>query len=149
METSRASGRYWGSSSVAAAFVWGRVLARLRGGSGIAATLTVLAIGTGAPLLWTAPAGAYLSAILFGGSFLAVLAAVASFARRSLKPHAVTGAIGLLTVVFGIGQCIGPVLSGALADGPSGLTAELWLSVAILAVGAVIATFQSEPVDQS
>lgn len=144
--------RFWsilGLSSVAAAFVWGRVLARLRGGSGIAATLTVLAIGTGAPLLWTAPAGAYLSAILFGGSFLAVLAAVASFARRSLKPHAVTGAIGLLTVVFGIGQCIGPVLSGALADGPSGLTAGLWLSVAILAVGAVIATFQSEPVDQS
>ncbi|MGC2783589.1 MAG: YbfB/YjiJ family MFS transporter [Roseiarcus sp.] len=144
--------RFWsilGLSSVAAAFVWGRVLARLRGGSGIAATLTILAIGTGAPLLWTAPAGAYLSAILFGGSFLAVLAAVASFARRSLKPHAVTGAIGLLTVVFGIGQCIGPVLSGALADGPSGLTAGLWLSVAILAVGAVIATFQSEPVDQS
>jgi predicted MFS family arabinose efflux permease len=143
--------RFWsilGLSSVAAAFLWGRVLARLRGGSGIAATLTVLAIGTGAPLLWTAPAGAYLSAILFGGSFLAVLAAVASFARRSLKPHAVTGAIGLLTVVFGIGQCIGPVLSGALADGPSGLTAGLWLSVAILAVGAVIATFQSEPVDQ-
>jgi predicted MFS family arabinose efflux permease len=144
--------RFWsilGLSSVAAAFAWGRILPRLKGGSGIAATLTVLAIGTGAPLLWTAPAGAYLSAILFGGSFLAVLAAVASFARRSLKPHAVTGAIGLLTVVFGIGQCIGPVLSGALADGPSGLTAGLWLSVAILAVGAVIAMFQSEPVDQS
>ena len=54
---------------------------------------------------------------------------MASFARRALKPHAVTGAIGTLTVVFGIGQCIGPVLSGALADGPSGLKAGLWLSV--------------------
>ena len=72
-------------------------------------------------------------------------AAVASFARRALKPHAVTGAIGVLTVVFGIDQCIGPVLSGALADGPNGLKAGLWLSVAILGVGAVVAVFQREP----
>ena len=70
---------------------------------------------------------------------------MASFARRALKPHAVTGAIGVLTVVFGIDQCIGPVLSGALADGPNGLKAGLWLSVAILGVGAVVAVFQREP----
>ena len=142
--------RFWsifGLSSVAAAFAWGRVLGRLRGGWGLAATLSVLTIGTAAPLVWSTPAGAYLSAILFGGSFLAVLAAVASFARRALKPHAVTGAIGTLTVVFGIGQCIGPVLSGALADGPSGLKAGLWLSVAILTVGVLVAAFQREPAE--
>jgi predicted MFS family arabinose efflux permease len=140
--------RFWsifGLSSIAAAFAWGRVLGGLRGGWGLAATLTVLTSGAAAPLVWSTPAGAYLSAILFGGSFLAVLAAVASFARRALKPHAVTGAIGTLTVVFGIGQCIGPVLSGALADGPNGLKAGLWLSVAILGAGAVVAAFQREP----
>ena len=63
----------------------------------MAATLIVLTIGTAAPLVWSTPAGAYLSAILVGGSFLAVLAAVASFARRAFKPHAVnkqTGAAG-------------------------------------------------------
>ena len=135
----------FGLSSVAAAFAWGRILGRLKGGWGTAATMTVLTIGTAAPLIWSTPTGAYLSAFLFGGSFLAVLAAVASFARRALKPHAVTGAIGVLTVVFGIGQCIGPVLSGALADGPNGLKAGLWLSVAILGVGAVVAVFQREP----
>ena len=104
--------RFWlifGLSSIAAVFAWGRILGRLKGGWGIVATLGVLTIGTAAPLIWSTPAGAYLSAILFGGSFLAVLAAVASFARRAFKPHAVTGAIGTLTVVFGIGQCIGPV----------------------------------------
>jgi predicted MFS family arabinose efflux permease len=142
--------RFWlifGLSSIAAVFAWGRILGRLRGGWGLAATLGVLTGGTAAPLVWSTPAGAYLSAILFGGSFLAVLVAVASFARRAFKPHAVTGAIGTLTVVFGIGQCIGPVLSGALADGPSGLKAGLWLSVGILAVGALVAAFQSEPAE--
>ena len=143
--------RFWslfGFSSVAAAFAWGRVLGGLRGGWGLAATLSVLTIGTAAPLIWSTPAGAYVSAILFGGSFLAVLAAVASFARRAFPPHAVTAAIGALTVVFGIGQCIGPVLSGALADGPSGLKAGLWLSVAILGVGAIVAAFQREPTER-
>jgi predicted MFS family arabinose efflux permease len=140
--------RFWslfGLSSVAAAFAWGRVLGRLRGGWGLVATLGVLTIGTAAPLAWSTPAGAYLSAVLFGGSFLAVLAAVTSLARRAVEPHAVTAAIGALTVVFGIGQCIGPVLSGALADGPSGLKAGLWLSVGILAFGAIVAAFQREP----
>jgi predicted MFS family arabinose efflux permease len=143
--------RFWslfGLSSVAAAFAWGRILGQLKGGWGTSATLSVLTVGAAAPLLRTTPDGAYLSALLFGGSFLAVLAAVASFARRALKAHAVTGAIGTLTVVFGIGQCIGPVLSGALADGPSGLKAGLWLSVGILAVGAVVAAFQHEPAEQ-
>jgi predicted MFS family arabinose efflux permease len=142
--------RFWlifGLSSIAAVFAWGRILGRLRGGWGLAATLSVLTAGTAAPLISSAPAGAYFSAILFGGSFLAVLAAVASFARRAFKPHAVTGAIGTLTVVFGIGQCIGPVMSGALADGPSGLKAGLWLSVVILGVGAIVAAFQREPAE--
>lgn len=138
----------FGLSSVAAAFVWGRILARLKGGWGTAATLSVVTIGTAVPLLWSAPAGAYLSALLFGGSFLAVLAAVTSFARRAVKPHALTAAIATLTVAFGIGQCIGPVLSGALSDGPSGLRAGLWLSAGILALATVIAALQREPTAQ-
>jgi predicted MFS family arabinose efflux permease len=64
--------RFWsilGLSSVAAAFAWGRILGQLKGGGGTAATLSVLTIGTAAPLVWSTPAGAYLSAVLFGGSF--------------------------------------------------------------------------------
>jgi predicted MFS family arabinose efflux permease len=138
----------FGLSSVAAAFVWGRILARLKGGWGTAATLSIVTIGTATPLLWSAPAGAYLSALLFGGSFLAVLAAVTSFARRAVEPHALTAAIATLTVAFGIGQCIGPVLSGALSDGPNGLRAGLWLSVGILALATVVAALQREPAAQ-
>jgi predicted MFS family arabinose efflux permease len=135
----------FGLASVAAAFVWGPILGRLKGGWGAAATLSVVTIGSAVPLLWNAPAGAYLSAILFGGSFLAVLAAVTSFARRTVAPHALTAAIATLTASLGIGQCIGPVISGALSDGPNGLRAGLWLSVGILAVASVVAALQREP----
>ena len=97
------------------------------------------------PLLWPGPAGAYLSAILFGGSFLSVVASVTAFARRVVAPHALTAAIATLTIAFGLGQCIGPVLSGALSDGPAGVRAGLWLSVGILAAGIIVAAFQPEP----
>jgi predicted MFS family arabinose efflux permease len=140
--------RFWsifGLASVAAALAWGPILGRLKGGWGTAATLGGVTIGAAVPLLWNAPAGAYLSAILFGGSFLAVLAAVASFAGRAAKPHAWTAAIAALTIAFGAGQCIGPVLSGALADGANGLRSGLWLSVGILAVATIVAALQREP----
>ncbi|WP_210191720.1 MULTISPECIES: YbfB/YjiJ family MFS transporter [Rhodomicrobium] len=134
-----------GLSAIVAAFAWGPILARLRGGWGACATIGTVTIGAALPLLWHGPIAAYLSAILFGGSVLAVVAAVTSFARRAAKPHAWTAAIAALTIAFGIGQCIGPLLSGVLSDGPNGVRTGLWLSVGILMVATVVAAFQPEP----
>ena len=63
----------------------------------------------------------FLSPILFGGSFLSVVVVVTAFARKAAKPHSWTAVIAVFTVAFGLGQCIGPILSGALPDGPSGV----------------------------
>jgi predicted MFS family arabinose efflux permease len=134
-----------GMASVGAAFLWSPILRRLSGGSGTAATISVVVIGAATPLLWSRPAGAYLSAVLFGGSFLSVVAAVTALARRAARSHAWTAVIGVFTVAFGLGQCIGPVLSGALSDGPGGVRIGLWLSVGLLAVAGAIAVFQGEP----
>ncbi len=134
-----------GLAAIAAAFAWGPVLGRLKGGWGAAATTGTVALGAAMPLVWNGLIGAFLSAILFGGSFLAVVAAVTAFARRAARPHAWTAVIAAMTVAFGIGQSIGPVLSGVLSDGPGGVKAGLWLSVAILAAGSAIAMLQREP----
>ena len=137
-----------GLAAVVAAFAWGPILARLKGGWGASATIATVAAGAALPLIWRGPTGAYLSSILFGGSVLAVIAAVTSFVRKAARPHAWTAAIAALTIAFGIGQCLGPLLSGALSDGQNGIRAGLWLSVGILAVASVVAAFQPEPVDE-
>jgi predicted MFS family arabinose efflux permease len=145
---SRSVTAFWailGLAAVLAAFAWGPVLARLKGGWGAVATIGTVAVGAALPLVWRGAISAYLSAFLFGGSFLAVIAAVTSFARRAAKPHAWTAAIAALTVAFGLGQCVGPILSGALSDGPEGVRAGLWVSVGILIASIVIAAFQPEP----
>ena len=55
-----------------------------------------------------------------------------------------TSEIGWLTVLFGIGQRIGPLLASALSDTPSGVWLGLLVSVAILALAAVIAALQRD-----
>jgi MFS family permease len=47
-----------------------------------------------------------------------------------------------LTIVFALGQCLGPVLAGVLADSASGIRAGLTLSVGILAAGTLLALAQ-------
>ncbi|MEJ2632284.1 MAG: YbfB/YjiJ family MFS transporter [Acidihalobacter sp.] len=138
-----------GIAAILAAFAWGPVLGRLKGGWGTTATVGVVTLGAAMPLIYGGIAGAFLSAILFGGSFLAVVAAVSSFGRRVAPPHAWTAVIGALTVAFGIGQSIGPVLSGMLSDGSGGVATGLWVSVAILAVACVVAATQPEPRERS
>jgi predicted MFS family arabinose efflux permease len=133
-----------GCAAIAGVFVWAPVLARLKGGRGAAAVIAAVTLGAAIPLISSSRPAAYLSALLFGGSFLSTITAVTSFARRAAPPEAWTKAIAALTVAFGIGQCVGPMLSGYLSDGPEGVRAGLKLSVAILLASAVVIAFQRE-----
>jgi predicted MFS family arabinose efflux permease len=134
-----------GLAAVAGAFAWGPVLGRLKGGWGAVATMTLLTTGVALPLLGSDRAGIYLSALLFGGSIMAVVAANMSFVRRAARPHAWTEAMAVMTAAFGAGQCVGPYLSGLLSDGPQGVRAGLWLSAYILLAAILIAALQREP----
>jgi predicted MFS family arabinose efflux permease len=131
-----------GLTGLFAAFGWGRVMDTLGGGRSVALATGTVTVGAFLPLISGAAPMAFLSAVVFGGSFLAVPAAVTSFARRHHEPHHWTIAISALTVGFAFGQCLGPVMAGVLSDGPSGIRAGLTLSVAILAAGAVFAVAQ-------
>lgn len=133
-----------GLAAAASAFVWGPLLGRLRGGHGEAVAMATVTLGTLVPLASSAPGVAFISALLFGGSFLAVVAAVTALVRRTLPAAAWTPAIAALTVAFAIGQCLGPLLAGALADSPGGVRAGLLLAAGLLALGAIVALAQSE-----
>lgn len=131
-----------GGAAVAAAFAWGPVLGRLRGGHGPAAVLATTTLGAFLPLAFQGAPSGFASALLFGGGFLAVPAAVINLARCSLSPARVASAIAALTVCFGIGQSVGPVLAGVLSDGPAGVRIGLYLAVAILAAATMVAVAQ-------
>jgi predicted MFS family arabinose efflux permease len=139
---------FWGCAGVAATgagFVWGPLLARLRGGRGVAAANAVVMLGAVLPVLQPTREAVFVSAVLFGGSFLIVPTSVTAFARKAVAPAAWTSGIAMLTTGFAIGQCVGPWVSGEVADRWYGVAGGLLLSGGVLALAAVIALVQREP----
>ncbi|AFK57303.1 YbfB/YjiJ family MFS transporter [Tistrella mobilis] len=138
---------FWALVGIAAmigAFAWGPVLARLRGGWGSVATIGVTTLAAAIPLFFESRGAAWLSAILFGGAFLAAVAAMTACVRRNVDPHGWTHAIGFLTVGFAAGQSIGPLMSGLVADGADGIRAGLMLSILVMMAAILAAAFQRE-----
>lgn len=131
-----------GAAAVIAAFIWGPILARLPGGRGVFLVLLVLLVGAILPLAASGAAAAFVSAALFGGSFLAVVTAVTHVARQATPAGSWTRVIGALTVAFALGQCLGPILAGVLSDSATGLRAGMLVSVTLLAGAAVISLSQ-------
>ncbi|GAB3975364.1 hypothetical protein GCM10029978_059310 [Actinoallomurus acanthiterrae] len=95
-------------------------LSRIGGGGGVAAPVAMTALASALPLLSGTRAAELASAALFGG-FFSVSATVTAAARQTLPPTQWPPAIAGLTAAFGVGQCAGPLISGAMADGPYGL----------------------------
>ena len=131
-----------GLSSVIGTLAWGRALTKLgiRWSSPVVAIVVLL--GT-LPVLFspTVPA-AFLSAIVFGTSFMAGPTAVTVIVRKLLRPAMWTAALAALTVAFAIGQAIGPLMSGYVSDATGSVGAGLWLSPVLLIAAAVFALFQ-------
>ena len=134
-----------GLAAMVGGYVWGPVIARLRGGGGSALLMAVVAVGAALPLIDASPALCFASAALFGISFLAVVAAVTHAARTALEPAQWTAGVAILTAGFALGQCIGPVLAGLLADIADGVRTGMLLSVGILAIAAVVALTHRQP----
>jgi len=131
-----------GALSVAAAFGWGHVLGRMPIGAGTAMILAMVTAGAALPLLPGGTVTIFTSAFVFGSTFLTVVTAVSAAARRTLAQRHWTPAIAGLTVAFALGQCIGPVLAGALSDTAGGVRTGLAIGAALLAAAAVAALAQ-------
>lgn len=123
-------------------FLWRPLLARHASGLPLAAIMLTMAAGGILPLIWPDTAGLILSAALFGGSVFMAPSAVTSFCRLNLPPARWGRAVSLFTTVFAIGQTIGPLAAGALADLTGDIGLSLAAGAAILALGAGLASLQ-------
>lgn len=123
-------------------FLWARVLARSRGGRALGLTSLAVGIGVLLPLTGTGIVGVIASAALVGGSFFMVPTSATAFCRKNLSAPQWGPAIALFTVVFSVGQIIGPVAAGWITDRVGSTDLSLRLSAGILLAGALIAVAQ-------
>ncbi|HVV41271.1 MAG TPA: YbfB/YjiJ family MFS transporter [Nitrobacter sp.] len=140
-----AQSAFWsliGLSAFVTPWVWRRTLGLDRGGLSMTIILGVNAIGAAMPLLGHSPWLLGLSAVVFGVAFFAVVASTTAFVRFNYPPEAWPTAIAAMTISFGIGQTLGPIVVGAITDAMGSLSYALNVSAAMLAVGAALSAFQ-------
>jgi len=136
---------FWAVLAIAATasgWTWKSLLDRAGGGTALATLLGVVTVGAGVPLVTDGVPAMLASAVLFGGAFLSVIAAVTQLVRRVLPAHQWTLGLAVATTLFAAGQTVGPVLTGVLADQAGGLEAGLAASMLILAISAPVALLQ-------
>lgn len=128
-------------------WLWQRLLDRADDGRAMAVQSGLMAAGVGFAVAGGL-VGAFISAVLVGSSMLSVVAATTTLVRKGMEPEAWPAGIALFTTAFGIGQTIGPWLTGVASDHFGGLDAGLILSGVMLAAAAAVALLQ-KPVSAS
>lgn len=136
---------FWGLIGISALptpWVWRRVLALDRGGLATTIILVVNAAGAALPVFGHSMALLAVSAFMFGIAFFAVVGSTTAFVRLNAPPSAWPAGIAAMTIAFGIGQTLGPIVVGAITDALGSLSYALNVSAAMLVAGAILTALQ-------
>jgi predicted MFS family arabinose efflux permease len=133
------------SSTMLSGLFWGAIGGRLRPRTALFAILATLASGALLPVLAPAAWSFVASAVLFGGTFLAFIAAITRQVRAVIAAERWAAVVGNVTVLFASGQLVGPTLTGMIADLPGGLALGLGLAGGLLALAALVVGLGPEP----
>ncbi len=131
-----------GLAVMASSRIWARMLDRFKGGQAMAMLNGLLGVATILPALTSSPALMFVSGLMFGAIFLSVVASTTALVRHNLPQHAWSAGISAFTIVFALGQIVGPSVIGWIADGPGGLQRGLVFSALALFIGALLASRQ-------
>jgi hypothetical protein len=108
-------GQAWlvaGLAAVPSLALWGRFVSRRGLARVLPVVFAVQAAGIALPAMIASPAAGLLSAVLFGGTFAAIIAMVFAWAR-TLPGGPSPRAVGVLACCYGSGQVLGPLLASS------------------------------------
>jgi predicted MFS family arabinose efflux permease len=127
-----------GAAVVASSGLWSGLLQRHRNGWPLAVLNVLLAGACALPALGPGVWAVFASGIAFGAIFLQVPGATTALVRHNLPPSAWPAGISAFTIVFAVGQIVGPTLVGYVSDAAGGLARGLLWSALALAAGGLL-----------
>ena len=136
-----------GVAVVISSRVWAGLLNHFRGGQALSILSALLSFATIIPSLTSVGAFMMISGLIFGGVFLSLVASTTAMVKHNLPPAQWASGISAFTVIFAVGQIVGPVVVGWIADGSGGLQRGLLVSAIVLLVGACFA-WQQKPLSR-
>ena len=131
-----------GLAAAPSTMIWQQIACRLGVRSALTLAFLLQACGIVLSSVATHAFSTALAAVIFGGTFLGIVAlTMAEVGRRSgAQGHR---AAAVLTVCFGAGQVVGPPLAGLLADQQGDFTLPLLLAGSVVALGGVLVATDS------
>jgi predicted MFS family arabinose efflux permease len=132
-----------GIAAMASGQLWRGIMARWWPARTFAAACACTAVGTALPLASSSMGFLLVSALLVGGSFFMVPGAMMALARGTLPASQWAKAMNLFTFVFAIGQGVGPVAAGWIAD-TAGLNSAMAAGAGTLLLATGLALMQKK-----
>lgn len=126
-----------GLAGIPSIYLWNRVAIATTLRFAYAAGCVVEALGVAASVTLGGHAGPLIAAVLLGGTFIA-LTALGLQAGRLLAPAAPRRTFALMTAAFGVGQIVGPVVAGYLAQWTGSFLLPSLAASAILVLSAAL-----------
>lgn len=126
-----------GVTAAVALFLWKPLVRPLGLGWVYIAALLIEALGVLATVLLPRSIAPLIGGALFGATFLAITAYGLQIGRR-LSPASPRRAFAMMTAAFGIGQIVGPIVGGWMAERTGSFTAPTYVAAAALVVCAVL-----------
>ncbi|TDQ35797.1 putative MFS family arabinose efflux permease [Phyllobacterium brassicacearum] len=125
-----------GACGAVSVWLWTPLLRKVGPFVALALGCAVQAVGVAASVALPSPAGPLLGGILLGLTFI-VITAFGFQAGRVLLPHSPRRVMAVMTAAFGIGQIIGPLVAGYLAN----ITGDFTFATLTAAASLVVAAF--------
>ncbi len=131
-----------GLGIMASPFVWKPVLARYTSGVPLALACAATGLASAIPVFYPNLIGLVISSICFGLAVFIGPSSVTSFSRKNLPEPLWAKSVSLFTLIFAIGQTIGPVAAGLIGDYTGSLSVSLLAGGVILASATLVAAMQ-------
>jgi predicted MFS family arabinose efflux permease len=120
-----------GLAGLPSCIFWSAIAERIGYPTALAAAYVAQIAGILLPAGSDSAWAALLSAVLFGGTFMAITALILAVGRESARGQG----FAVLTAGFGLGQILGPLVAGYLGSGRAGFDAALLIAGGVVAVG--------------
>lgn len=92
-------------------YFWMKTALKLGDFRALSLAYLIQAIGCALPVLWPSPATALIGGFMFGACFMGIVTVVLALGGK-LSPHNPSALIGILVVSYGVGQIVGPIITG-------------------------------------
>ncbi|GAB3339287.1 YbfB/YjiJ family MFS transporter [Micromonospora halotolerans] len=131
---------FLGSSAMVAPPLWSPLIGAWPPARVLTTLLALLAGASALPLVSSSYVVLAVSAVVYGGTFMTVPAAVTATIRGATRPEDWAPTLAAFTTVFAAGQTVGPWAAGTIADHTSADATLVWAAALCAAATLVAAT---------